>query len=81
MKKRLLTLGAISVLALTGCGKGKFVLGLGGENVPVGQYASKILQYFEIDEKALAEKGAISYGEDVKAVTTQVKQGLVGAGV
>ena len=81
MKKHLLAFGAISVLALTGCGKQKFILGLGGENVPVGQYASKILQYYEIDEKELAANGAISYGEDVKAVTTQVKQGVVGAGI
>ena len=84
--KNLKTLfGCVSLFALVGCGAGtkedNFILGLGGENVPVGQYASKILQYFEIDESALAKKGAISYGEDVKAVTTQVKQGLVSAGI
>lgn len=58
-----------------------FKLGLGGPDVPVGQYSSQILQHFEIDEKALADKGYISYGSNVKEVTTQVKKGLVHAGM
>lgn len=69
------------MLLLASCSKQNFVLGLGGEGVPVGQYASKILTYYQIDEAALASKGAISYGADVKEVTTQVKEGLVSAGI
>ena len=84
MKAQKIIFGCLSVLALTGCNfhaNENFILGLGGENVPVGQYASKILEYYGLDEQALAQKGVISYGEDVKAVTTQVKQGLVSAGI
>lgn len=69
-------------LLLTSCGgKSNFVLGLGGENVPVGQYASKILEYYDISEESLKTKGVISYGKDVKEVTTQVKEGSVSAGI
>ena len=79
MKKTILL--TIPMLLLASCSKQNFVLGLGGEGVPVGQYASKILAYYQIDEAALASKGAISYGADVKEVTTQVKEGLVSAGI
>ena len=84
MKAQKIIFSCLGVLALVGCSakaNENFILGLGGENVPVGQYASKILEYFGLDEQALAQKGVISYGEDVKAVTTQVKQGLVSAGI
>ena len=56
-------------------------LALGGENVPVGQYATKILKYLELDEEKLANAGLITYGQDVKEVTSQVKQSLVSAGI
>lgn len=56
-------------------------LALGGENVPVGQYSSKILAYLGLDEKALAAKNLITYGDDVKVVTSQVAQSLVSAGI
>ena len=81
MKMKKFVLGLTTMLALSSCGGGKFVLGLGGEGVPVGQYSAKILQYFSLDEQKLVEKGVISYGSDVKAVTTQVKQSLVSAGI
>jgi len=71
----------LPAILLSSCSKGNFILGLGGENVPVGQYASKILEYYEISEETLKNKGIISYGKDVKEVTTQVKEGLVSAGV
>ena len=58
-----------------------FKLGLGGPDVPVGQYSSQILEHFGINEAALAEEGYISYGSNVKEVTTQVKKGLVHAGM
>lgn len=71
----------IPLLLLTSCGKTNFILGLGGENVPVGQYASKILKYFEIDKDSLKAKGVVSYGKDVKEVTTQIKEASVSAGI
>jgi molybdate transport system substrate-binding protein len=60
---------------------GTILLAMGGEGVPVGQYTQKIFAHFGLDEAALAEAGVLTYGENVKAVTTQVSEGLVDCGV
>ena len=82
--KKLILLSA-TLLALGACSKpdySNFYLGLGNpSNVPAGQYAEKILQYYEIDKAALDAKGVIAYGNNVGEVTTYVKLGQVGAGV
>ena len=49
--------------------------------MPVGQYTQKILAYYGLDEEALAKAGKITYGTNVKEVTTQVKEGSVNCGV
>lgn len=54
---------------------------MGNGDVPVGQYTQKILAYYKLDEKALADKGLISYGSNVKEVTTQVKEASGDCGV
>ena len=54
---------------------------LGNSDVPVGQYTQKILAYYQLDEAALAAAGVITYGSNVKEVTTQVTEGSVDAGV
>ena len=60
---------------------GKILLAMGNEDVPVGQYTQKILTYFGLDEKALASAGSITYGSNVKEVTTQIDQASVDCGV
>ena len=47
---------------------------MGNSDVPVGQYTQKILAYYELD-------GVITYGSNVKEVTTQVSEASVDAGV
>ena len=54
---------------------------MGNSDVPVGQYTQKILAYYDLDEAALAAAGVITYGSNVKEVTTQVTEGSVDAGV
>lgn len=54
---------------------------MGNSDVPVGQYTQKILAYYELDEAALAAAGVITYGSNVKEVTTQVSEASVDAGV
>ena len=54
---------------------------MGNSDVPVGQYTQKILAYYDLDEAALAAAGVITYGSNVKEVTTQVAEGSVDAGV
>lgn len=60
---------------------GDVLLAMGNSDVPVGQYTQKILQYFGLDEKALADAGEITYGSNVKEVTTQVSEGSTDCGV
>ena len=54
---------------------------MGNSDVPVGQYTQKILAYYGLDEEALASAGVITYGSNVKEVTTQVTEASVDAGV
>ena len=54
---------------------------MGNSDVPVGQYTQKILAYYDLDEAALAAAGVITYGSNVKEVTTQVTEGSVDTGV
>ena len=54
---------------------------MGNSDVPVGQYTQKILAYYDLDEAALAAAGVLTYGSNVKEVTTQVSEASVDAGV
>ena len=54
---------------------------MGNSDVPVGQYTQKILAYYALDEEALAAAGVITYGSNVKEVTTQITEASVDAGV
>ncbi|MBQ7473801.1 MAG: extracellular solute-binding protein [Oscillospiraceae bacterium] len=77
-----LLLALVMVFALTACGQPKGpLLVMGNSDVPVGQYTQKILAYYGLDEEALAKAGKITYGTNVKEVTTQVKEGSVNCGV
>ena len=60
---------------------GDILFCMGNSDVPVGQYTQKILAYYQLDEAALAAAGVITYGSNVKEVTTQVTEGSVDAGV
>lgn len=54
---------------------------MGNSDVPVGQYTQKILAYYDLDEEPLAAAGVITYGSNVKEVTTQITEASVDAGV
>ena len=56
-------------------------MAMGNSDVPVGQYTQKILKYFNLDEEELAAQGCITYGSNVKEVTTQVSEASVDCGV
>lgn len=58
---------------------GEVMLAVGNSDVPVGQYTLKIFDYYNIDEKAVA--GKLTYGSNVKEVTTQVSEGAVDCGI
>ena len=60
---------------------GTILLAMGNADVPVGQYTQKIFAYFGLDEEELAAAGCITYGSNVKEVTTQVTEGAVDCGI
>ena len=60
---------------------GDILFCMGNADVPVGQYTQKILAYYDLVEEQLAADGVITYGSNVKEVTTQVAEGSVDAGV
>ena len=60
---------------------GDILFCMGNSDVPVGQYTQKILAYYALDEEALAAAGVITYGSNVKEVTTQITESSVDAGV
>ena len=60
---------------------GDILFCMGNSDVPVGQYTQKILAYYDLDEEALAAAGVITYGSNVKEVTTQITEASVDAGV
>ena len=60
---------------------GDILFAMGNSDVPVGQYTQKILAFYELNEEELASKGLITYGTNVKEVTTQVSEASVDCGV
>lgn len=60
---------------------GDILMAIGNEDVPVGQYTQKIFSYYDLDEAKLAESGVLTYGSNVKEVTTQVAEGTVDCGI
>ncbi len=61
--------------------EGSILLAMGNEDVPVGQYTQKIFEYYGLDEEELAASGVLTYGSNVKEVTTQVSEGSVDCGI
>ena len=58
---------------------GDVKLAIGNSDVPVGQYTQKIFTYYDIDENAVADK--LTYGSNVKEVTTAVSESTVDCGI
>ena len=58
---------------------GDVLLAIGNSDVPVGQYTRKIFSYYGIDETAVADK--LTYGNNVKEVTSQVSEAAADCGI
>ena len=52
---------------------------MGNSDVPVGQYTQKIFAYYGLDEAALTD--CLTYGNNVKEVTTQVSEASADCGI
>ena len=66
---------------IAGLKDGSIMLAMGNSDVPVGQYTQKILKFYELSEEELASAGVITYGSNVKEVTTQVSEATVDCGI
>ena len=60
---------------------GDILFAMGNQEVPVGAYTLKIFEYFGLSEEDLAARGIITYGSDVKEVTTFITEATADAGV
>ena len=60
---------------------GGILFAMGNSDVPVGQYTQKIFDFYGLAEEDLANAGVISYGTNVKEVTTQVTESSADCGV
>lgn len=58
---------------------GDVLLAMGGGDVPAGQYARRILAYYGAGESTVG--GCITYGSNVKEVTTQLSEAAADCGV
>jgi molybdate transport system substrate-binding protein len=57
------------------------LIALGNSDVPVGSYSLEILEFLGLDAAELENAGKITYGSNVKDVTTQVSEGTVDCGI
>ena len=58
---------------------GDVLLAIGNSDVPVGQYTQKIFAYYGLDESAMTD--CLTYGNNVKEVTTQVSEAVADCGI
>lgn len=58
---------------------GDVLLAIGNSDVPVGQYTQKIFAYYGLDEAAMTD--CLTYGNNVKEVTTQVSEASTDCGI
>lgn len=58
---------------------GDVFLAVGNSDVPVGQYTKKIFDHYGVEEAAVAS--CLTYGSNVKEVTTQVSEAAVDCGI
>lgn len=60
---------------------GGVLLAIGNSDVPVGQYTQKIFDYYGLSEDSMNAAGKLTYGSNVKEVTTQVSESTVDCGI
>ena len=69
-----------SIQSFSDIAKKADLVALGNEDVPVGQYSAEILTNLGIMDE-LEQSGKITYGSNVKEVTTQVAEGTADCGI
>ena len=57
------------------------LLAVGNSDVPAGQYAMKLFDYYGMKPADLYESGSVTLGSNVKEITSQVREGTADAGI
>ncbi len=57
------------------------MIAIGNSDTPFGSYTLDIIKYVGVDIAALESAGKVTYGSNVKEVTTQVTEGTVDCGI
>ena len=60
---------------------GDVLLAVGNSDVPVGQYSQKIFAYYGLNQAQMDAAGVLTYGSNVKEVTTAVSEVTVDCGI
>lgn len=60
---------------------GRVLLAIGNSDVPVGQYTQKLFAYYGLNMDDLYRSKTLTIGNNVKEITTQVKEGVADAGI
>ena len=60
---------------------GDLFMAVGNADVPVGEYTLKIFEHYGLSSSELDSKCCLTYGSNVKEVTTQVAEGMVDCGI
>lgn len=60
---------------------GSVHLAIGNSDVPVGQYTEKIFEFYNLDPNSETLTSCLTYGSNVKEVTTQVTESTVDCGI
>ena len=61
--------------------RGEILMAIGNRDVPVGQYTLQIFEYFNLVEQELVASGSITYGSNVREVTTHISEASVDCGI
>ena len=61
--------------------EGRVLLAIGNSDVPVGQYTQKLFAYYGLNMDDLYRSKTLTVGNNVKEITTQVKEGVADAGI
>ena len=61
--------------------EGRVLLAIGNSDVPVGQYTQKLFAYYGLNMDDLYRSKTLTVGNNVKEITTQVKEGMADAGI
>lgn len=71
----------LALLLASALEQDKVLLAIGNGDVPVGQYTQKIFDCYALHEQTMADAGKLTYGGNVKEVTTQVSEAAVDCGI